>query len=111
MANTGLIITVVIFVLFFVWVAVFSALAVIKRKPIFEKLSIVAPLGMMVHNAVENGPKYQIVKNANYVNPFKKQAPVAQPTIPPQQTVAAPIPVEPAQTVQPTMYEAPQPAF
>lgn len=80
--NTGLIITVVLFVLLIVWIITFSALAIFKRNKLFEKLSIIAPLGQLIHSAVESGPKYKIVKNEDYVSPFKK-APEAQPVAQP----------------------------
>lgn len=51
MADTGLIVTVVIFCLIFAWIITFSVLAMVLKKPIFEKLSIIGPLGHKVHLA------------------------------------------------------------
>lgn len=49
--NTGLIVTVVIFCFIFAWIITFSILAMVFKKPIFEKLSIIGPLGHSVHLA------------------------------------------------------------
>ena len=51
MADTGLIVTVVIFCFIFAWIIVFSILAIAFKKPIFEKLSIIGPLGHKIHLA------------------------------------------------------------
>lgn len=51
MADTGLIVTVVIFCLIFAWIITFSILAIVLKKPIFEKLSIIGPLGHKIHLA------------------------------------------------------------
>ena len=51
MADTGLIVTVVIFCLIFAWIITFSILAMVLKKPIFEKLSIIGPLGHKIHLA------------------------------------------------------------
>ena len=51
MADTGLIVTVVIFCFIFAWIITFSILAVALKKPIFEKLSIIGPLGHKIHLA------------------------------------------------------------
>lgn len=51
MADTGLIVTVVIFCLIFAWIITFSILAATLKKPIFEKLSIIGPLGHKIHLA------------------------------------------------------------
>ena len=49
MADTGLIVTVVIFCFIFAWIITFSILAMALKKPVFEKLSIIGPLGHKIH--------------------------------------------------------------
>lgn len=51
MADTGLIVTVVIFCLIFAWIITFSILAMALKKPIFAKLSLIGPLGYKVYTS------------------------------------------------------------
>ena len=51
MADTGLIVTVVIFCLIFAWIITFSILAIALKKPIFSKLSLMGPLGHKVYTS------------------------------------------------------------
>lgn len=47
--NSGVIITIVVFCLIFAWIITFSILAMALKKPIFTKLSLIAPIGYKIY--------------------------------------------------------------
>lgn len=86
MTDTGLIVTVVIFCLIFAWIITFSILAIVLKKPIFEKLSIIGPLGHKVHLAskgisLQSQTYHRLEKEGSIAsysspNPESKQSPL-----------------------------------
>jgi hypothetical protein len=86
--KTGLIITVVVFCIIFAWIITFSILALAMKKPIFHKLSVIGPVGAMMHKVVYKGQTMrdefyrQIAKHSNGNLQYGQQpAPIA-PAVP-----------------------------
>lgn len=115
----GLIAYVVITVLLVVWIITFSILAILQKKELFFKLSIVGPVGNLVRKYSMPGSKNFIAQMGNKMlasqgmQPVVQQPiqqPIIQPTVQPviQQPTIQPT-IQP--TVQPQMYQQPAAVF